>query len=136
MHKILHMGSQSSSSAVPRVLQFNALHKILHMESQLSSSAVQQFGTCTRYCIWDTVHTGYFGTPKQGGSNGQITPKPRGTMAPRRQTPSPTPYCAKQQHQLLSAYVDTSGTKFFIDKSTPMGMCFCMQLNLMCDFRL
>ena len=42
----------------------------------------------------------------------------------------------KQQHLLLSAYVDTSGTKFFIDKSTPMGICFCMQLNLMCDSRL
>jgi hypothetical protein len=31
--------------------------------------------------------------------------------------------------------VDAS-VKFYIDKSTPMGMCFCMQLNLMCDFRL
>jgi hypothetical protein len=47
MHTILHMRSQLSSSAV------HCMHKILHMGSQFSSSAVQQFGTCTRYCIWD-----------------------------------------------------------------------------------
>jgi hypothetical protein len=48
-------------------------------------------------CDVEADHTGYFGTPKQGGSNGQNTPKPRGTMAPRRQTPSPTPYTGARQ---------------------------------------
>jgi hypothetical protein len=41
----------------------------------------------------DTDHTGYYGTPQQGGSSGQSTSRPNnGTLAPRRHAPVPTPY--------------------------------------------
>jgi hypothetical protein len=55
IHTILHMGSQFSSSAVQ---QFGTCTRYCIWDrssaaKQFSSSAVQQFGTCTRYCIWD-----------------------------------------------------------------------------------
>jgi hypothetical protein len=162
MHKILHMGSQFSTSAVQQfvtytryciwdrsfaaqqfssalhaqdtaygiaVQQFSSsavryMHTILHMGSQFSSSVVQQFSSALHAQVTaygSQFHSSAVQMHAQGTANGIAVQQLSNTV---------------QQRQLLSAYVDTSGTKFFIDESTPMGMCFCMQLNLMWDSRL